>query len=102
MMKLKVLKETDNEIRVEVQGEGHTFCNALQDVLLSDKDVEFAGYSIDHPLISEPVIFVRTRRSSNPRVVLIKAAEKLKNKTEEIRQAFESALSDYEEEKDKP
>ncbi len=101
MMKLKVLKETDNEIRVEVQGEGHTFCNALQDVLLGDKDVEFAGYSIDHPLISEPVIFVRTRRSSNPRVVLIKAAEKLKSKTEEIRQAFESALSDYEEEKDK-
>ncbi len=101
-MKLKVLKETDNEIRVEVQGEGHTFCNALQDVLLSDKDVEFAGYSIDHPLISEPVIFVRTRRSSNPRIVLIKAAEKLKSKTEEIRQAFESALSDYEEEKDKP
>ncbi len=101
-MKLKVLKETDNEIRVEVQGEGHTFCNALQDVLLSDKDVEFAGYSIDHPLISEPVIFVRTRRSSNPRAVLIKAAEKLKSKTEEIRQAFESALSDYEEEKDKP
>lgn len=100
-MKLKVLNETDNEIRVEVQGEGHTFCNALQDVLLSDKDVEFAGYSIDHPLISEPVIFVRTRKSSNPRAVLIKAAEKLKSQTDEIRQAFESALSDYEEEKDK-
>jgi len=100
-MKLKVLKETDNEIRVEVQGEGHTFCNALQDVLLNDKDVEFAGYSIDHPLISEPVIFVRTRGSSNPRVVLIKATEKLKSQTDEIRQAFESALSDYEEEKDK-
>ena len=101
-MKLKVLKETDNEIRVEVQGEGHTFCNALQDVLLSDKDVEFAGYSIDHPLISKPVIFVRTLKSSNPRAVLIKAAEKLKSQTDEIRQAFESALSDYEEEKDKP
>lgn len=101
-MKLKVINETDNEIRVEVQGEGHTFCNALQDVLLSDKDVEFAGYSIDHPLISEPVIFVRTRKSSNPRAVLIKAAEKLKSQTDEIRQAFESALSDYEEEKDKP
>jgi DNA-directed RNA polymerase subunit L len=101
-MKLKVLKETDNEIRVEVQGEGHTFCNALQDVLLGDKDVEFAGYSIDHPLISEPVIFVRTRRQSNPRDVLIKAAEKLKSRTKEIKQAFESALSDYEEEKDKP
>lgn len=101
-MKLKVLSETDNEIRVEVQGEGHTFCNALQDVLLSDKDVEFAGYSIDHPLISEPVIFVRTLKSSNPRAVLIKAAEKLKSQTDEIRQAFESALSDYEEEKDKP
>ena len=41
-MKLKVLKETDNEIRVEVQGEGHTFCNALQDILLSDRDVEFS------------------------------------------------------------
>ncbi len=100
-MKLKVLKETDNEIRVEVQGEGHTFCNALQDVLLNDKDVEFAGYSIDHPLISEPVIFIRTKGELNPRIVLIRAAEKLKSQTDDVRQAFESALSDYEEERDK-
>lgn len=101
-MRLKVLKETDNEIRVEVQGEGHTFCNALQDALLSDTDVEFSGYSIDHPLISEPVIFVRTKSSSNPRIVLIRAVEKLKSQTDDIKQAFESALIDYEEERDKP
>ena len=37
---------SDEEIRLEVKGEGHTFCNALQNFLLKDPTIEFSGYQI--------------------------------------------------------
>jgi len=60
-MKLKILKKNPRELQVELEGEGHTFCNMVQEVLLKDKAVEFAGYNLPHPLISHPMIYVRTK-----------------------------------------
>ena len=54
MMKINILKKTKNELKIEIEGEGHTFCNLLQDALLEDKSVEMAGYDIPHPLQANP------------------------------------------------
>jgi len=60
-MKLKILKKEPRELQIEVEGEGHTFCNMIQEALLMDKAVEFAGYNLPHPLVSHPIIYVRTK-----------------------------------------
>jgi len=77
-MELKILKNEPKELEVEVQGEGHTFCNIVQEALLRQKLVEFAGYRLPHPLVSHPIIYVRT-----------------KGQTTAVR-AFERALKDLE------
>lgn len=91
-MKVNVLKRSRNELEIEVVGEGHTFCNALQNILLKDKSVEYAGYRIPHPLVAQPIIYVRTKHDKRPEDLLIEAAQNLGREAEEVRKAFEEAI----------
>ena len=59
-MEVTKMDGSDEEIRLEVKGEGHTFCNALQNFLLKDPVIEFSGYNITHPLVGEPILNIRT------------------------------------------
>jgi len=42
-MKINVLKKSDKELKIEIEGSSHGLCNLLQKRLLEDKRVEFAG-----------------------------------------------------------
>jgi len=91
-MELRVMKQTQNEMEFEIRGEGHTFCNALQDLLLKDEAIEFAGYSVPHPLINAAVFRVQTKEGQNPIETLKRAAARLKENAAAFRQIFEEAL----------
>ena len=93
-MKLKVLKKTGNEIKLEIEGEGHSFCNALQKNLLNEETIDTSGYTIAHPLTANPMIYVRTLKG-RPETALRNAAEKLQKKTKQLDEAFEKALKDW-------
>lgn len=75
-MKSKVVKRTSNELKMELEGVGHTFCNLLQKRLLEDENVDLAGYNIPHPLSSSSVIYIRTKGSLKPEEALRKAVKK--------------------------
>ena len=75
-MKVNVLKKTSNELKIEVEGAGHTICNLLQKELLEEDSVDLAGYDIPHPLASNPIIYVRTKGKVKPEQVLWNAIEK--------------------------
>lgn len=94
-MKITVLEKTSNELKIEIEGEGHTFCNVLQKNLLEDSSVEMAGYRIPHPLTSNPIVYVRTKGSHKPETALRKAAEKIQQQTEEFQNSFEKALAEW-------
>ena len=94
-MKLKTLKRDKRELRLEVGGESHSFCNALQHFLLKDDTVEFAGYNIQHPLVGNPVIYLRTKRR-RPENVLIDAARSLDRTLDGLRKTFQKALVEEE------
>jgi len=91
-MEIKILKKTPTELKIELKGENHTFCNALQKVLLEDDTVEMAGYDLPHPLISDPIVYVRTKAQQKPEMVLREAAKKLQEKSKEFRRTFQRAL----------
>ncbi|MBS7607997.1 MAG: DNA-directed RNA polymerase subunit L [Candidatus Bathyarchaeia archaeon] len=91
-MKVNVLKRTKNELKIEVEGVGHTLCNILQRKLLEDENVDVAGYDIPHPLASNPVIYVRTKGNITPEEALLKAVDKLLEVSEEFSKALEKAL----------
>lgn len=91
-MKIILLKKTVNELKFKIEGEGHSFCNALRKVLLDDKAVKFVGYNVSHPLTAHPIIYLRTTGRRKPERVLINAAKGLGNTTEEFRDGFLKAM----------
>ncbi|HDM88616.1 DNA-directed RNA polymerase subunit L [Candidatus Bathyarchaeota archaeon] len=98
-MELRVLRRTSNELKIEIEGEGHTFCNLLESVLLEDKMVEFAGYDVPHPLISNAIFFIRTKEGKRPEKALIEAIEKIRRKGKELSREFNNALKMWSKEK---
>mgnify|MGYP001154955652 CR=1 FL=1 len=94
-LQLKVLRRTSEEMKIEVEGEGHTFCNLLESVLLEDEDIEFASYDITHPLISNPVVSIRTKNGKKPEEALKGAVEKILQRGKELSEGFDKALKEW-------
>lgn len=98
-MELRILKKTADEMRVEIIGEGHTFCNLLEKVLLEDPTVEVGGYSLEHPLVSNPIVHVRMKEKrkpeKRPETAVKEAAEKIRHRGKEFRASFEKALAQW-------
>ncbi|MBS7626257.1 DNA-directed RNA polymerase subunit L [Candidatus Bathyarchaeota archaeon] len=90
-MKVKTLKKTERELRVEIDGEGHTFCNLLQNVLLEDSAVEIAGYDVPHPLATTAVMYIRMKRS-DPAKALERALKKISERSDEFLERFQKAI----------
>jgi DNA-directed RNA polymerase subunit L len=87
-----VLKKTSNELKIEVEGVGHTLCNMLQKMLSENEKVDLAGYDIPHPLASNPIIYVRTKGKAKPEEALLKAIERARSTNKEFREELEKAL----------
>lgn len=89
-MKVKILKKTSNEIKIEVEGVGHAFCNILQKRLLADENVHLAGYNIPHPLAPNSIIYVHTKDNVKP----VEALRKAVKKTREMNKVFSKKLNE--------
>ena len=87
-MELKILEDKKNKMVFELKGENHTFCNALKSELWNDKHVKIAGYNIAHPLIGIPKFIVETDGKESPKKALKGAAKRLKDVSDELKNAF--------------
>lgn len=91
-MKVKILKKTPNELKLEVDGVGHTLCNLLQKRLLEDENVDLAGYNIPHPLASNSIVYVRTEGDVKPEAVLRRAVKRTREMNKEFSKELKKAL----------
>ena len=91
-MKLKILEDKKTRLVLEVEGETHTFCNALKKELWGNKHVEAASYNIVHPLTASPVIMVETDGEEKPMAALTKAVNGLRKQTEKFKKDFKSEV----------
>ena len=94
-MQVKVLEKKPNELRMEIEGEDHSFCNVLQRTLLEDETIEMAGYNIPHPLVSNPIVYLRTKGQRRPETALKNAVEKIRKRNKEFRETFEKAMKEW-------
>ena len=92
-MQLTVLSKTDNEMEIEVHGENETLLNPIKQALLGDKDVDFAEYIIEHPSLSVPKIFIRTKGKAKPEVVLKRTIKALVAEFDEFETGFAANLT---------
>jgi DNA-directed RNA polymerase subunit L len=87
-MEIKVLNKTDTEIEVEIKAEDHTLMNALKSSLLKDKAVKVATYDIEYPILSNPILYVRTSKSEDPIDAIKKAAKDLESESANFIELF--------------
>jgi DNA-directed RNA polymerase subunit L len=78
-VKVKVLKKSENELKIEIQGSSHGLCNLLQKRLMENKHIDFAGYDVPHPLASSPIIYIRMKGKAEPIAALVDATEKVRD-----------------------
>jgi len=86
-MKLKILEEEKNKLKLEVGEETQTLTQ-----LLAKQAWEEGGEAAalrEHPFMVEPSIVVL---GTNPEKILEKAATKLEEQCEELKESFKKAL----------
>ena len=88
-MDIEVLTDKKLELEIVLHGEKHALCNALRKILMEDDDVQYAVYGIDHPLIGEPIMTIKTKQKKVERNSLKKASETLKDQAEEFKSLVE-------------
>ena len=77
-MNIKIIRVTKDEAELEFLDEGHTFLNVLKYSLLQDPQVESATYDVKHPMISNPIFYIKTE-SKDPLKALQDASLRLKD-----------------------
>jgi len=93
-MKVNMLKKTSNELRIEIEGAGHTVCNLLQKKILEEKSVDMAGYDMPHPLTPNAIIYVRTKGTVKPEQVLRAAIANAREMNKEFGKELTRALKE--------
>ncbi|WXG40697.1 MAG: DNA-directed RNA polymerase subunit L [Candidatus Freyarchaeum deiterrae] len=94
-MNIKIVEKKGNDLRVEIEGEGHTLCNAIKSVIFEDETVVFAGYRIEHALLSKPVLYITTNGKKDPLVLLNETLKKLVDRSEEFKEKFQKELEKF-------
>ncbi len=94
-MKIEVKKNTANELKIEVEGEGHSLLNLLQKTILEDDTVEMAGYDVPHPLIDRAILYVHTKEKKSPEAVVKEATKKVQDLSKEFQKSFKKAAKEW-------
>ena len=94
-MKVKVLKRTENELKIEVEGAGHSLLNLLQKTILEDKTIEMAGYHVPHPLVDNGILYIQTKEQQNPEAVIKEATKKVHDLGKKFQKSFKKASKAY-------
>lgn len=94
-LKINVLKSTENELKIEVEGAGHSLLNILQKTLLEDESIEVAGYHVPHPLIDSGILYVHTKEKQKPEPLILEATKKVLDLSKDFQKSFKKASKDY-------
>ena len=93
-MDLRVIDLSDEELSIEIAGEDHTFMNVLKGTLLETDGVEAATYDMNPEQSggqTEPILTVKTEDGADPIDKLEEAAGRVREKTDDFRDAFDAA-----------
>jgi len=93
-MELRVIDKAETELSIEIAGEDHTFMNVLKGALLEMDGVTAATYDVNPEQSggqTEPILTVKTEDGVEPLDALEEGAERVSEKSTELRAAYEAA-----------
>ncbi|MFC6826123.1 MULTISPECIES: DNA-directed RNA polymerase subunit L [Halopelagius] len=94
-MELRVIDKTDEELRMEIAGEDHTFMNVIKGALLETEGVAAATYDVNPEQSggqTDPILSIKTVDGTDPLDALADASRRVQNMTDDFTTAFEAAL----------
>lgn len=94
-MELRVIDKTDEELRIEIAGEDHTFMNVIKGALLETEGVAAATYDVNPEQSggqTDPILSIKTVDGTDPLDALADASRRVQNMTDDFTTAFEAAL----------
>jgi DNA-directed RNA polymerase subunit L len=86
-MEVKILVNEKNTLEMEFVGADQSLAQLLAEKLNSDKDVEFASYKVEHPLVASPKLILRMKKGDPAKLILEKLAE-IKSEVAEFKKQF--------------
>ena len=93
-MDLEIIINKENELEINLKGEGHTLMSIIRKELFNDPFVIHAGYMVKHPLIKETRFYIKTKKESTPLEALKGALKRLEGRIDEFESTVEVALSE--------
>ncbi|MFB6195865.1 MAG: DNA-directed RNA polymerase subunit L [Haloplanus sp.] len=93
-MELRVIELADEELRMEIAGEDHTFMNVLKGALLETAGVEAATYDMNPEQSggqTEPILSVKTESGTDPLEAVGDASRRVQNLADDFVDAFDAA-----------
>ncbi|WP_410765156.1 DNA-directed RNA polymerase subunit L [Haloferax sp. DFSO60] len=94
-MELRVIDKTDEELRIEIGGEDHTFMNVLKGALLETDGVTAATYDVNPEQSggqTDPVLSIKTEEGVDPLDALADGARAVQDTADDFTTAFNTAL----------
>jgi DNA-directed RNA polymerase subunit L len=79
----KIVRKEESLLEFEIIGENHTFLSMLREALKDQSGVLFAAYRSPHPLLENPIFYLRTV-GVNPVEALQKAADAIIQKCDDL------------------
>jgi len=89
-METKILEDSKTKLKIEIKGETQTFCNVLRKELWNDSHVKIAGYKIEHPLTSHPVLIIETDGKETPKKALKDSIKRLTKTNTDLQNKIKS------------
>jgi DNA-directed RNA polymerase subunit L len=93
-MELRVIEKEPTMISIEIAGESHTFMNVLKGALLETEGITAATYDVNPEQSggqTDPVLTIKTDEQTDALDALEAGAERVIEKSDDFRDAFEAA-----------
>ncbi len=89
LMQAVITNYSNNEIELKLKDEDISIMYIIQHHILKEKDIDFAGIVMKHPLIKEYVMKIKSKE--NPMVILDKSIKSSDEFLKELSHLFESS-----------
>jgi DNA-directed RNA polymerase subunit L len=96
-MELRVIEKTDEELRIEIAGENHTFMNVLKGALLQTEGVAAATYDVNPEQSggqTEPILSINTEGGLDPLDALEEGAREVSDQMGTLADDIETAFAE--------
>jgi len=93
-MEIESFDETTNIGKMVLLGEGHTFLNLLRYYLANSDAIEYAGYTMKHPLKTRSKVFLKTI-SGSAKAILLDIIQEIDTQIKEYEEIFKTKLKQF-------